>query len=100
MDRTSTDMPAPSPHEVAQFAHTEQQLSDWGISWPPPKGWKKTLERRWRRQTAQAETSPLDRLALAEGLLLQAEADAAVARELLADIKETLPALLRRMGAG
>lgn len=22
---------------------TREQLAAWGVSWPPPKGWKKTL---------------------------------------------------------
>lgn len=23
--------------------HTRVQLAEWGITWPPPKGWKKRL---------------------------------------------------------
>lgn len=25
---------------------TKAQLAEWGIPWPPPKGWKKKLERQ------------------------------------------------------
>ena len=25
--------------------HTKAQLAKWGVSWPPPKGWKKRLIR-------------------------------------------------------
>ncbi|MCC3275282.1 MULTISPECIES: hypothetical protein [unclassified Arthrobacter] len=23
---------------------TKQQLAEWGISWPPPRGWRRKLE--------------------------------------------------------
>lgn len=26
--------------------HTKAQLAKWGVSWPPPKGWKKRLINR------------------------------------------------------
>lgn len=26
--------------------YTRTQLAEWGVPWPPPKGWKKQLERR------------------------------------------------------
>ncbi len=31
---------------------TKEQLAEWGIPWPPPKGWKKDLLRRSRILTA------------------------------------------------
>ncbi|MFI1363355.1 hypothetical protein [Streptomyces griseochromogenes] len=43
----------PSPDEVtaAQSSGggwTKKQLAEWGIPWPPPQGWRKHLERKWR----------------------------------------------------
>ncbi|MEV5295975.1 hypothetical protein AB0K64_32760 [Streptomyces sp. NPDC053741] len=50
----STNMPElPSPEEV-EAARTpaggwkRDQLAAWGISWPPPKGWKDDLATRWK----------------------------------------------------
>jgi hypothetical protein len=39
----------PSPDEVENARSprggwTRLQLARWGIGWPPPKGWKKTLQ--------------------------------------------------------
>jgi hypothetical protein len=47
------DHVVPSPEEVAA-AQTEaggwsrEQLKQWGIPWPPPHGWRKYLEAKWR----------------------------------------------------
>lgn len=43
----------PSPDEVAAAqtpngGWTKKQLADWGIPWPPPPGWRKYLEAKWR----------------------------------------------------
>ena len=53
-------MRTPSPKEIRN-ARTERggwtkaQLEIWGVEWPPPKGWRKTLERRWiKEQTNDA----------------------------------------------
>lgn len=32
--------------KVKEPGFTKAQLAGWGVSWPPPKGWKKALERR------------------------------------------------------
>lgn len=37
----------PSPDEIGRARHTKAQLAAWGVSWPPPKGWRRELERRW-----------------------------------------------------
>lgn len=39
----------PSPEEIAEArtpagGWTRAQLSEWGVPWPPPKGWRKRLE--------------------------------------------------------
>lgn len=47
---------APSPQEVlatatgARGGWTAKQLAVWGVPWPPPKGWRKDLERLYRDQ--------------------------------------------------
>lgn len=46
--------PAPSPEEVAAAATSPRggwsakQLAAWGVPWPPPKGWREDLARRYR----------------------------------------------------
>ncbi|MCK1822477.1 hypothetical protein MTQ10_23410 [Streptomyces sp. XM83C] len=43
----------PSPEEI-EAARTpaggwkRDQLAAWGVQWPPPKGWKDELTRRWK----------------------------------------------------
>ena len=27
---------------------TRAQLAQWGVPWPPPKGWRAALERKWK----------------------------------------------------
>lgn len=49
----------PSPDEIAAArtalgAWTREQLAEWGIPWPPPKGWKRELGEKWRAQEAEA----------------------------------------------
>jgi hypothetical protein len=29
--------------KTAAGGYTREQLATWGVSWPPPKGWKKKL---------------------------------------------------------
>jgi hypothetical protein len=41
---------APSPEKVAACRFTKAQPAEWGFGWPPPKGWRKQLERRWRAE--------------------------------------------------
>jgi hypothetical protein len=33
----------PSPREIEILPKTRVNLTKWGVSWPPPKGWKKEL---------------------------------------------------------
>ncbi|MFJ7131020.1 hypothetical protein [Streptomyces sp. NPDC098101] len=55
----------PSPEEI-EAARTpaggwkRDQLAAWGVSWPPPKGWKDELAKRWRadRQDSAPPPSP------------------------------------------
>jgi hypothetical protein len=47
----------PSPEEVLAArspagAWTAAQLADWGIKWPPHKGWRTTLLHRWHQEQA------------------------------------------------
>lgn len=48
----------PSPDEVMEAQSgaggwTKAQLAEWGIRWPPPRGWRKDLEQRWRAEQRQ-----------------------------------------------
>jgi hypothetical protein len=51
-------MKTPSPQEV-EAAKTERggwtrkQLAEWGVPWPPPKGWKAALLERWKRENRE-----------------------------------------------
>lgn len=43
----------PSPDEVAAAqtpngGWSRKQLAAWGIPWPPPSGWRRYLEAKWR----------------------------------------------------
>lgn len=43
----------PSPEEIEQYktpngAWTRDTLAMWGVSWPPPRGWRKALEAAYR----------------------------------------------------
>ncbi|MFI9630483.1 hypothetical protein [Streptomyces sp. NPDC052042] len=50
-------MPAlPSPDEVEAARTQRDQLAAWGVSWPPPKGWKEQLADRWR--AARQDVAP------------------------------------------
>lgn len=45
----------PSPDEVkaaetGNGGWTRARLASWGVPWPPPGGWRKDLERRWKEQ--------------------------------------------------
>lgn len=50
---THMGIPAPSPDQVLaaqsdRGGWTKAQLAEWGVPWPPPKGWRRALEDRWR----------------------------------------------------
>ncbi|MFJ6251845.1 MULTISPECIES: hypothetical protein [unclassified Streptomyces] len=55
----------PSPEEI-EAARTpaggwkRDQLTAWGVPWPPPKGWKDDLVKRWTA-AHQDGTPPLPR---------------------------------------
>ncbi|MEU9197730.1 hypothetical protein [Streptomyces hundungensis] len=51
----------PSPGEIeaaktSKGAWTRAQLAEWGVPWPPPKGWKDELIERW--EAARQEGAP------------------------------------------
>ncbi|MEU1670377.1 hypothetical protein ABZ547_43675 [Streptomyces sparsogenes] len=51
----------PSPEEIEaactpKGAWTRAQLAEWGVPWPPPKGWKDELTERWK--AAQQDGAP------------------------------------------
>ncbi|WP_405475836.1 hypothetical protein [Streptomyces sp. NBC_00009] len=52
----------PSPEEIAaartpKGAWTRAQLAEWGVPWPPQKGWKDELIARWEA-AEQGHTPP------------------------------------------
>ncbi|WP_328974158.1 hypothetical protein [Streptomyces canus] len=52
----------PSPDEVAAAqtpngGWSRKQLAEWGIPWPPPTGWRRYLEAKWRGE----DVGPLPR---------------------------------------
>lgn len=61
----------PSPDEIAgartaQGGWTREQLAEWGVSWPPPKGWRAELTEKYRAQEAAARMSKVMDVAPAE----------------------------------
>ena len=43
----------PSPRDIVIAATgsggwTAKQLAEWGVAWPPPKGWRDILEKDYR----------------------------------------------------
>ena len=36
-------MAIPTRQQIFKAKYTKAQLEQWGISWPPPKGWRKEL---------------------------------------------------------
>jgi ribonuclease HI len=49
----------PSPDEIiaggsGRGGWTREQLAKWGVPWPPPSGWRKELERRYREEQERA----------------------------------------------
>ncbi|MDV9192187.1 hypothetical protein R6L23_28950 [Streptomyces sp. SR27] len=45
------DLPSPEEVEAARTpagGWKRDQLAAWGIPWPPPKGWKDQLAKRWK----------------------------------------------------
>lgn len=45
-------MKTPSPNEVAaamtaKGGWTKAKLAEWGVPWPPPKGWRAKLTEQW-----------------------------------------------------
>lgn len=50
----------PSPDEVlaartAKGGWTKETLASWGVSWPPPKGWKEALADAWRDEQEKSK---------------------------------------------
>lgn len=57
----------PSPEEVEGAKSpaggwTRVTLSRWGIGWPPPKGWRKELERAFAAEAAGADAEKVYRV--------------------------------------
>lgn len=53
----------PSPDEIRAAATNgigwkRATLAAWGVPWPPPKGWRAELERRWRAENTPGATGP------------------------------------------
>lgn len=42
--------------KTANGGWTRETLAKWGVSWPPPKGWKKELENDDHRANRNSES--------------------------------------------
>lgn len=56
-------MKTPSPQEIEAAktpagGWTKDTLAQWGVPWPPPKGWREDLIRRHRRARLDAVLPP------------------------------------------
>lgn len=52
-DVPATFLPSPQIIENCRSVRggwSQATLAAWGVPWPPPKGWRQDLERRWREQ--------------------------------------------------
>jgi len=52
-------LPSPEDIEAAKTPHggwTRAQLAQWGVPWPPPKGWRAESQAKW--ELAQKKASP------------------------------------------
>lgn len=50
----------PSPAEVTKArtrrgGWTRAQLAEWGVPWPPPRGWRQSLHELWEREQEHAK---------------------------------------------
>lgn len=54
----------PSPAEIKaartkRGGWTAKTLAGWGVSWPPPRGWRRRLEEEWRVRNEQSGPPPI-----------------------------------------
>ncbi|WP_406447193.1 hypothetical protein OG782_00460 [Streptomyces sp. NBC_00876] len=57
-------LPSPEEIEAAKTpngAWARVQLAEWGVPWPPPKGWKDELIKRWEAAPPDGASSPQHR---------------------------------------
>ncbi|QKV93905.1 hypothetical protein HUT19_20840 [Streptomyces sp. NA02950] len=57
----STYVPSPDEVTAAQTPKggwTKRQLAEWGVPWPPPQGWRKHLEAKWRGEDVPPLENP------------------------------------------
>jgi hypothetical protein len=57
---------APSPEQVEAArtpagGWTRAQLAEWGVSWPPPKGWRRRLLAEYEAQAASPHSTSENR---------------------------------------
>ena len=52
---SETRIPSPTEIEARRTpagVWTKAQLAQWGVPWPPSKGWRQKLVREWKEQQA------------------------------------------------
>lgn len=52
---SETRIPSPTEIEARRTpagGWTKVQLAQWGVPWPPSKGWRQKLVREWKEQQA------------------------------------------------
>lgn len=58
MPNQQTTLPSPDEVEAARTpagGWTKDTLAQWGIPWPPPKGWRERLRREWEAKTTHRD---------------------------------------------
>jgi hypothetical protein len=50
-----SEIKQPTRAEIEAARHTRAQLAEWGIAWPPKKGWRKQLLRQADRRAETPE---------------------------------------------
>lgn len=60
-NRAKKKYKVPSPAEVENArtpagGWTRKQLAEWGVKWPPRKGWRTRLAKKWERENEKPET--------------------------------------------
>lgn len=58
----------PSPQEIedamtADGGWDNRKLKSWGVEWPPKKGWRKALERKWAAENPDQSPDVVRRFA-------------------------------------
>ena len=95
-DALAYGIKAPSPADViaAQTpagGWTAATLAGWGIAWPPRKGWREDLERRWKAEQFGGDGATADRAVAASRREAYRSAPAITGRGNRIEVSDQLP---------